>query len=369
MIYILELEPLKERYTDWWESHIPQEIEKLGKPCEVISGETLTDSVETGTVLDASSTNYWKASQLQKICEKFHKGEIKPHSHFLVADIWFPGIEMIRYMSQMYQIPVFVWGIWHAGSCTLNDFAEPMHNWSRFFEMGFLNMCDGIFVGSDYSKESIRSRLLYPLPKKESDQIMNVIHAYGMPLNYDEIQQYESEKQNIILFPHRPDEEKNPNIFIDIIQGLSTHWDDFEDYKFVFCTSRKEYKSQSTWINALLSSLKIKFSNVEILGDLSKESYYKLLGSSKLAISTTSEENFGYCAVEALALGTQVLLPNAFSHPEIVEENYSILYNTYDELLERIPKILEKPLNTKELKSYVEPYKHVVKKWVDIMGV
>ncbi|GAG99093.1 unnamed protein product, partial [marine sediment metagenome] len=152
-----------------------------------------------------------------------------------------------------------------------------------------------------------------------------------MPLNYIDIQKYVGEKENIILFPHRPDSEKNPHVFINIIQSLSMYWDDFDQYKFVFCTSKEKYQSQQKWINALLGFTNKTFENVEIRESLSKEDYYTLLGKSKVMISTTSEENFGYCAVEAMALGCHPLLPNAFSHPEITSEDSRCLYDKIDD--------------------------------------
>lgn len=369
MIYIVDLEPLKERYTSWWKDYIPNEIKRNKKVCSVVSGSIMTEKVETGTVLDAAGTNWYKATQLQLIADMFYQKQIKPFDHFLVTDIWFPGIEMLRYMSQMYKIPIRIWGVWHAGSSTMNDFAQPMHPWSRHFEVGFLNLCDGIFVGSEYSKQSIIQRLLYICDEEETEDIANRIYAFGMPLDFDSLQQYSKDKEKIILFPHRPDQEKNPHIFLDIMAGLSTHWEDFEDYQFICCTSKEKYLSSDKWINALLGYHTHKTPNFKILENLSKEDYYTLVGKSSLVVSTTSEENFGYCIVEALAMGTPVLAPNAFSYPEIVEGYERILYDYYDELLDKIPKIVSKPPMSIDLKNYVKPYKYTIEKWLEIMGV
>lgn len=368
MIYIIQLEPMEERYTFWWENYIPNKIKKNNIDCYPIKGDILTAEVKTGTVLDAGGTNYYKSSQIKEISKLFYENKIKAHDSFLVTDIWFPGIEAIRYMSHLYNIPVNIWGIWHAGSSTMNDFAEPMHKWSKYFEVGFLNMCNGVFVGSEYSKKSIIERLLYFVNEEETNSIEERIHAFGMPLDYEYLQQFNNDKEKIILFPHRPDIEKNPNIFINIIQALSLFWEEFDNYKFIFCTSKKEYTSKDTWINAILSYAKMQYKNIEIKENLSKTEYYNLLNKSSLMISTTSEENFGYCAVEAMALGTQVLLPNAFSHPEIVEENSKCLYNTYDDLLSKIPIILKNPVNTNLLKEYVKPYSNTVEQWLKIMN-
>lgn len=201
------------------------------------------------------------------------------------------------------------------------------------------------------------------------ENLANKIHAYGMPLDFNALQQYSGEKEEkIILFPHRPNIEKNPHIYISIIQGLSMFWDDFDKYKFVFCTSKEDYQSESIWINALLARLLKEHKNVEVWANLTKEEYYRLAAKSTVVVSTTSEENFGYCAVEALALGTKILAPNSFSHPEIVEENQMFLYEDYDDSLAKIPLIAKQEISVSEIKQYVEPYKDVIRDWLKKMG-
>lgn len=366
MIYIVQIEPLVERYSHWWQNYFPKKLREHKLNHQIIAGAPLTDKVEIGTVLDAAGTNYYKSLQLAQICKMFHEHKINKYDHFLICDIWFPGIEMIRYMSHLYNTPVNIWGIWHAGSSTTNDFAEPMHLWSKHFEVGFLNICDGIFVGSDYSRDSIIERLLYFLPDDEVESISSRIFAWGMPLNYNELQKYIQPKENIILFPHRPDTEKNPHVFANVIQSLSIIWDDFEKYRFIFCTSKEKYQSSQKWINSLLAKINLEFPNVEIKENLSKEAYYNLLGKSKMMVSMTTEENFGYCAVEAMALGTHPLLPNAFSHPEITSDEHRCLYNTVDELIDKIIK--QNIVAVPELQDKVKNYGYVIDKWLEIMG-
>ena len=62
-------------------------------------------------------------------------------------------------MADLYNKKIYIWGIWHAGSITMGDFAQIMNPWSKYFEYGFIKICDGIFVGSEYSKNSILERL------------------------------------------------------------------------------------------------------------------------------------------------------------------------------------------------------------------
>jgi glycosyltransferase involved in cell wall biosynthesis len=364
----MPIEPLVERYTEWWLDYIPEKL-KSNFEIEVIEGEKLTYKVETGTVLDAAGTNFYKTVQLRKICQKFYNKEIAPNSVFLICDIWFPGIEMIRYMANMYNIPVFIYGVWHAGSITMNDFAQKMHSWSKDFEVGFLNMCDGVFVGSEYSKQSIVNRLLYDMSEETASRIEKKIICCGMPLDFLSLQQYVTEeKENIVVFPHRPDPEKNPEVFVQLVDNLSITLNDFDKYKFIFCTSREKYQSSSAFIQLGIVNLKNRYPNVEILENLSKAEYYSLLGKSKLMVSTTSEENFGYCVVEAMALGCPVILPNMFSHPELVENDVNYLYDDYNELMDKSIALLESDYNhSKVVQYYAKPYDSTIYEWGKIM--
>ncbi len=374
MLYLIDLESYKERYTYWWKDYIPSEFFKYNLEFEIIEGGQLTKTVDVGTVLDAAGTNYYKSIQLQKICELFKANRIKDNDHFLIADIWFPGIEMIRYMANLYHKKVYIWGIWHAGSITMGDFAQIMNPWSKYFEYGFINMCDGVFVGSEYSKNSILERLTvdFKMTEEEYKSLSKKIHAYGMPLDYNYLQKFNNvEKENIIIFPHRPDEEKGINEFLNLIEYLFMKWDKVFDYTFLFTTSKLKYKSQSEIINNRLSFLQSNTNlnnNIIIKENLDKEEYYSLLGKSKFMISTSLEENFGYVAVEALALGCHVLVPNNFSYPELVEGDKNCLYDTLEELADKIKHFNKNEIiNRNIFLNYAEPYNRVVHKWIGIM--
>jgi glycosyltransferase involved in cell wall biosynthesis len=89
-----------------------------------------------------------------------------------------------------------------------------------------------------------------------------------------------------------------------------------------------------------------------------------LVQKSSLVFSSTTEENFGYCVVEALALGTQVLVPNDYSHPEILENNTSMMYANLDEITLKLDKLLCCPVSSAQLKNYAEPYNRVLQEWI-----
>jgi hypothetical protein len=329
---------------DRWKEYLPITIKNSNRDCTIIQGT--------------------KAIQLEKIEELFSDGKVNSEDCFLVTT-WFPGLENLRYLSHINNTPIKIFGIWNGGSNNLGHKMEPMHDWSKYFEIGFLNICNGVFVGTEYTKNSITERLLYSLPGNEIKSIADKLYAFGMPIDLQELSKIKKEKVNQITFPFPLEEQNYPNVFIDILNGLSTFWEDFDKYNFVFC-SQESYKSKSIWLNALIGSLKVKFKNVTVLENLTREKFLQELCKSSLVVSTTAEENFDYPIVESLAMNSTVLCPNGFVFPEILEQNKAMMYDDYDELFHKIPNLAGQKINY-NVKELVAPYGLVVNKWCEIM--
>ena len=106
------------------------------------------------------------------------------------------------------------------------------------------------------------------------------------------------EKENIIVFPHRLDPEKNPQMFDELQERIEPF---LPDWKFV--------KSKEVTKN--------------------KEEYYQLLAKSKIALSFADQETWGIAMQEALDFGCAVICPDRLSYPEMYSEKF-IFYNTED---------------------------------------
>jgi len=393
-MFILPIEPLQERYTDWWEQQIPNGFRWLGNEVVVIEGKTFTGNVIKGTVLDTYGTNYIKAQQIERVCELFQHGEVKDGDVFFVCDIWFPGIEAIRYMANLSGIKVKIFGIWHAGSITIEDFMAPEHQWAKYFEIGYLNMCDGVFVGSEYSRQAILERLLpYVLSDEEAKYIADKIYAYGLPMNFVQMNDIKTEKKPRVLFPSRFDIEKRPNVFLDMIEVIVANklYPKGKGVEFVFCTGRDSIRTNESWLLK-----KYKFMNQMLANDpdvsidfkfnLDKKAYYTLMSESTCMVSCTVDETFGYCVAEACALGTVPIVPRKFCYEEVLSSSDAELgsdlalgapeymYSTFDELVSAVTSYLKlweddniakqelakhKPI----LRSFVDPYSGVIREW------
>ena len=331
-VFDISLEPLEERYTEQWSRWFPQEFKKSKFNYIKIEGKKLTETIETGSFLDVNSTNYWKASQIMTVAKMFKDKKISCGDIFFVPDMWFP-IEMIGYMARLNNINVKIYAFLHAGTYTTEDFASPLARWGKYHEVGWASLCDGIFVGSEYHKKEFLKKRVLPYAADEYDSIRDKIHVTGNPFSVKEVRDgidFEH-KEDTIIFPNRFDYEKRPNIFLDIAQILKSR---HSKWKFLITTSRPTFRCSHKWLEDYARALE-KQGVVEIKAGISKKEYYEELAKAKVMVSTTIEENFGYCTVEAMALNTIPIVPNRYSNPEIVSaEKYR--YNTIEEMINKI---------------------------------
>jgi hypothetical protein len=382
-IHLLQLEPLQERYSDWWQDALPNGFASLGNQVTVVRGEPY-EAVESGTVLDAFGTNIYKGVQLNKIAEEFRKGNIIKWDRIFVADAWFPGIEMIKYISDIARIPVKTYGVWHAGSITIEDFMAPSHSWAKYFELGFFKAFDGIFVGSEYSKRSVIERLLIPYLQDDYEirEMADKIFPIGLPMNFDhldKINKLKLPKEKVVLFPSRFDLEKRPNVFMDMIECLVATGN-MKNVTFRFCTGRKAIKTNAPWLETKLKFLMDRFPRnnpdgitVDFKYNLTKEEYYTELAKAICMVSCTADETFGYCVAEACALGTVPIVPKAFCYPEILDGHEEFMYSTFEELVERVGTYLKLWDENRFLEfvdrerdilyGFVLPYKNTISQW------
>jgi len=338
MLYILHLEPLAERYTEQWYRWFGRDLRLAGIPFRFIEGDQLTTTVESGVVLDVEGTNYWKFSQLMRVCELFKNGEVKDDDVFFTMDLWHPGLESIPYMATLEGIEVSLYGFLHAGSYTNEDFASPMAPWAQFHEVGWAAQCDGVFVGSHYHAQRFHALRLNGTSAKVN------IYETGNPFDTREIMEMGSprspveQRERIIIYPHRFDHEKRPGVFMDMMETL---WEERQDFTVWFTTSRETFRSNRP---ELLEQLNRASFDYEIKAGLTKREYYQAMAQARLFVSTTIEENFGYCLAEAIALGCAVAVPDNYSHPELLDHDRIFLFDTPETALWLINKQLDEPV-------------------------
>jgi len=292
MIIWLPLEKLDQRYTVQWAKWYPDEFLRLGIAYMTIEGDELTSSIEVGQVLDAYGTNYWKFTQLANLIKEMRLGKVNSDDTLLFADIWFPGLEALEYISCLGGIRPKITGVLHAGTYDSSDFTyiHGMRPWGRPLEECWFSFVDRMFVGSKYHKKMVLDNFRIPEEK---------IVVTTLPFYPDKSNRNFAKDDNLIVFPHRLDPEKKP-------------WE-FDAMKEIFPQAR---------------FIKTKEHN------FTKKEYFDVLSKSSIVVSFAQHENFGYGMFEATSFDCIPFMPNGLSYAEYYPSDF--LYSTTSELYQKI---------------------------------
>lgn len=287
MIYFIPLEELEERYTVLMNS----EIKKYIKKEQFIYPDWKTQPIKKGQFLDIERTIEFKSKQLILISKLFQKGKIKSGDWFFFADIFFPGIESVKYQAELQNIDIRIAAFNHAGRADKNDFVQNLGKWSDASEQSYHDVCDIIFVGSEYHKRNIRKH--FKVNKKK-------IQVTGCVWNSQEafeVYPYLDKKEDIVVWPHRVSKEKGIDDLFEIANLMPNK-------KFIITSSSDKE------LNIELPK------NIEYINKLTKAEYYAWLSKAKYYLSTAYQETFGYTLREALLYNCRVVVPNDLCYPE-----------------------------------------------------
>lgn len=325
-LYILTLEKIEQRYTTQWYVFWKKEFSKYFNVI-YIDGQHTSDIIEKGRFLDINKTNLWKAQQIQIVSRLFMKNEIKNGDSFLFMDSWHFGIVPIKYMAQLSDIKIKMFGYWHAGTYDPYDFISQkgLQYWANESEISWFKALDGSFVATNFHKElilkkykgKINSRKIYVVGFP-MDWIKEIQNKLDWPYNK---QQSFFKRKNIILFPHRLDKEKQPEIF----DWLSTKF----PYEFI--------------------------KTLEVTRN--KKEYYSLLEKSKIVFSASKQETFGIGIVEGLMLGCVPIVPNKLSYKELYDGVFR--YSNYNVARQKIKYFIEH-YDSPSVKTFIRQNKEII---------
>lgn len=304
MLYLITLENTGEtRYSNQWRKWIPEELKKRNIIYYEING--VSDAFISGNnFLNPNSTNIWKSEQIIEISKLFSDGKIKKNDKFLFYDAWHYGIIALKYMSILNDIPIKIYGIFHAGSYDMNDLLgqKDKDNKLLTFEKSLFEILDKSFVATDYHRNLILNCFQ---PNKFN------IKVTGLPYKFSDLDKWKidpKKKENIVIFPHRLSVEKRPKFLKKIkkyIQG-----------DVIFCQEK----------------------------NLSKDEYHNLLAKSKIVFSANLQETWGIGVFEAMYLGCIPVLPDRLSYSEMYDSDFlypkSYEKNNIFLLIDRINYIL-----------------------------
>ncbi len=288
-VFLVDLEAVETRYTGQWKTHIPSLLEEAGHAVTVIQGPTdIPNATTPGAFLNFGGTNIYKARQVEEIARLFTGGKVVDGDHFLFTDAWHPGIINLKYMAELLGIKIKIHALWHAGSYDPQDFLGRLigdADWVRHSEKAFFHAIDYNYFATDFHIDMF----CFNLFKCPRWMFEGKIFRTGWPMEYmsTEIVPFQTEKRDLILFPHRLAPEKQVEIFKDLALALP-------QYEWVICQEQ----------------------------NLTKEAYHTLLGEAKLVFSANLQETLGISWYEGAIVDAIPMVPDRLSYSEMALDDF-----------------------------------------------
>lgn len=293
VIWNVLIEPLEERYSAQWARWFQECFAASKVAYHHITGVTSHNKIEHGAFLDVIETNRWKTKQQEKMIELCSSFDDSYRLIFFFHDLWHPALTLLAYIRDgMGWKNLKIVGCLHAGTYDEHDFLhkQGMTPWAKHIEEGwFAHIVDQIYVATDFHREL--------LTESRNVQPSKVIKT-GFPIYPTDFPGYYDEraKEKIVVFPHRLNDEKNPQLFDALRKAVNR-----PSWKFV--KSKEVCKT--------------------------KAEYYALLGKAQIAVSFADQETWGIAMQEATFMGCIPIVPDRLSYPEMY--NYMFVYNSFDE--------------------------------------
>ncbi len=333
-IFIVPIEPIDQRYTKQWYDFLPRWLEDNTEYLvETIDGISIPNKTTKGAFLDFGATNAYKASQIIKIAELFQAGEVKPGDNFIVTDAWNFAITSIRYMSELLDIPVKIHGIWHAGNYDPSDILgmKMSNDWAGNQERAWFLACDYNYFATTFHLNMFMRNLFGDLRGRYEDKIFRSGQPHGLIIDFME-NLPKVKKENIIMWPHRYNDDKQPKIAED----LAKHFN-------VVITQKM---------------------------NLGKKEYYEIMAKSKIIFSCALHENLGISVMEGTMAGCVPIVPNRCSYGEMYDlmfkypskwtESFELYLQYKDLILAKISTMMDE-YNNREVQSTLLEQQKILK--------
>lgn len=316
MLIYLALEEIEQRYTKMMNTALMPHVDRTLYPKMDINMNT----IETGQFLDVTKTILFKNKQMEMLIQMFHSKEITGGDIILVGDIFYPGIEAIRYMADLSGIKIKIAGFNYAGRADKYDFVQELGQWADWSERGYHDICDAIFVGSNDHKERVIEHF--------GGAALGKVHVTGLVWDRDfvnSVHDYSDKaiREDRVVWPHRITKEKGIDDLLSIAKKL-----DFVNFII-----------PSSGVVPIPSYAHFP-KNIEVRDMLTKQEYYEILNNSRWYLSTAYQETFGYTIQEAIHYGCEIFVPARACNPEMVP--YKNVYSTESELVSKLSQSIDK---------------------------
>jgi len=282
-IIIFPIEPHDGRYSKQWFENIPALIEQSvlgGHNVFQISGVQKDTALTAGAFLNFSDTNYWKSSQMCAFLDLFNQGTITPTDRFLFTDFWNPVIAQVAYMRDLLGMQWQLHSIVHAGAYDPTDILgmQMRKPWPWHQERSWFYANDCNYFATEFHRQMFLKNLNIPVQDHHRAIRSGQPHEFIVePL----LALHNQPKQNTVVWPHRLNADKQPEIARDLCGNIQAQMLITQDH------------------------------------NLSKQQYYQTLAQSKVVFSCSLHENLGISQMEGCLAGCLPCVPDRASYTEM----------------------------------------------------
>lgn len=353
MLIYLPLEKYEERYTAQLDHWVQMELDKHEIDYVPVYGEQLTETIDDGQVLDGCGRPHYALTQMAQIMRMMRRDEIKSGDKIFSMDIWTHGLEALPYAATVQKKKIDMYHFNCAGSFEFNDFINltRMTPWAHYQEKAWFAACKKVFFAADTLRQmAYQENMFDDCPEKAV--------LTGLAFNSQDVyntipERFHREfKEDIVVFPHRWDDEKRPWRFLEVAKKVKK---EYPDARFVITTGRKGLTGTAPVGEALQLQ---KEGVVEIKTNLPKVEYYKLLAKSKIIFSSALQDTVGNCLLEAITHGCTPVVTNRVSYHEYLPNNF--LYKDIDmnQAVDMVIEYLDHPVDCFE---FIQKYDNSIK--------
>ena len=162
-------------------------------------------------------------------------------------------------------------------------------------------------------------------------------------------------KTPIILWNHRWEHDKNPELFFNTLLEIKKN-----NLKFSLIILGEQFKKIPKIFEEAKNKLKKEIIHMGYCESF--EEYKNWLNKSDILPVTSNQDFFGISIVEAVYCNVMPLLPNRLSYPEILckKDNPELFYNNNNELHTKLAELIK---NYKNLRNYSSKYRKLVNRF------
>ena len=281
---------------------------------------------------------------------------------FLVTDMIQLSVFKALISAQFPDVPIAVY--FHENQITYPwSQTDPDLSLRRDNHYGFINytsalIADLVLFNSHFHKQSFLDSLpkfLHQFPDhknlKTIETIKNKSEVLYVGINKPNLIVPRKEKEpKTILWNHRWEYDKNPELFFKLLQRIKA-----EKIKFRLIVVGESTQKHPAIFNKVKEMFREELIHFGYVDD--PEKYIQLLQASDLLPVTAIQDFFGISTIEAIAHGVHPLLPNRLVYPEHIPDmqKENCLYDEDEDLYQKMKTFLTSNKRSLDF-SWVEKY-------------